>query len=91
MAETADEPHSVKLARLFLEPADEQHSPIGVELFFLRHAARLAFGGNGFFGLRPCGHRISLTGSSGSTRLIATISQIIMETDVKVEVNSKSV
>ena len=35
MAEAADQPHAVKLARLFLESADEQHiTVIGKQFFF---------------------------------------------------------
>src|SRR5712691_13703 len=57
MAKAADQPHAVKLARLFLETADPEHLLIGVELVIARPgggrvgAARFrlvcGFGGNG--------------------------------------------
>jgi hypothetical protein len=34
VAEAADQAHAVHLAGLFLEAADEQHHPVGVEFFF---------------------------------------------------------
>ena len=40
VAETADEPHAVKLPGLLLETADQQHLPIGAELCFLSKAQR---------------------------------------------------
>jgi hypothetical protein len=41
MAETADEPHSIKLAGLFLEAADQQHVAVGLELLLLGKLDRL--------------------------------------------------
>src|SRR5690606_27826371 len=40
MAETADEAHAVKLARLLLEAADQEHVAIGLELIILGELGR---------------------------------------------------
>ena len=35
MAKSADQPHAVELPGLLLEPADDEHPPIGVKLLLL--------------------------------------------------------
>jgi hypothetical protein len=54
MAESADQPHSVHLARLFLEAADQQHVAVGLELDLLaeiRDRGEVAVVRNRFWGV----------------------------------------
>jgi len=44
VAETADEAHAVELAGLFLETADQEHVPIGLQLLVLAELGRLRRG-----------------------------------------------
>jgi hypothetical protein len=66
MAEPADVTHAVKLARLLLEAADQQHVLIGLEVLILGEGGigfRVRFAG-GFLGsfrhavLSPCGYGV---------------------------------
>jgi hypothetical protein len=60
MAKAANQPHAVKLAGLFLEPADQQHVAIGAQQFFARQGWGFGFAAplaGGFCGL---GHGMNL-------------------------------
>ena len=55
VAEAADQAEAVELARLLLEPADEEHVAVEAEEFVLRRFVRLRFGGAFAIGGGGCG------------------------------------